>query len=245
MSATADRPHSAEQYEQFDREGYFVLERFFTADEIAAVTSNIDAKMEELQRSKPEEGSRNLPGHGMLVLDFMAEHDDELKRFCSHARLVDVLKPLIGPDIRLFYNQAIYKPSENPREFPWHQDNGYAPVKPEQYITCWIALNDATVENGCIWVQPRTHTNGTRPHVDSPLGKVGYQGDEQGIPVPVPAGSVIVFSSLLLHRSGPNLSNGVRKAYILQYFQADAKNGRTGATFSDRILVCENGCALT
>lgn len=229
------------QLEQFEREGYFVLERFFDQEEIAAVTANIDAKMEALKASRPKEGTKNLPGHGMLVLDFMAEGDEELRRFCAQPKLVEVLKPLIGDDIRLYYNQAIYKPSENPREFPWHQDNGYTPVKPDQYITCWIALNDATAENGCIWVQPRTHKQGMLEHVDSPIGKVGYKGEETGIPVPIPAGSMIVFSSLLLHRSGPNVSNGVRKGYIVQYIPADATNGRTGKAFDERILVCKDG----
>lgn len=232
---------SSEQLEQFENDGYFILERFFTPDEINAITANIDAKMEALKAARPQEGSRNLPGHGMLVLDFMAEDDKELAEFCAHPRLVSILKELIGDDIRLYYNQAIYKPPENPREFPWHQDNGYAPVKPDQYITCWIALNDATIENGCIWVQPRTHKQGTFEHVDSPNGKVGYQGSETGIPVPIPAGSIIVFSSLLLHRSGPNVSSGVRKAYIVQYIPAEAYSGRSGKPFDDRILICGNG----
>jgi hypothetical protein len=228
---------SSDQFSTWENDGYFVLPGFFSPQELSPVVANIDHRMDVLQQSRPQKDGINQSGHGMLVLDFLAEQDLELRTFCAHAPLMDLLRPRLGDTIRLFYNQAIYKPLENPREFPWHQDNGYVPVKPDEYITCWIALNDATIENGCIWVQPGTHRSGTLPHVDSPIGKVGYQGDDEGIPVPVPQGSVIVFSSLLLHRSGPNVSNGVRKAYVLQYIPGDAYNGRTGNPYTDRLIM--------
>ena len=46
--------------------------------------------------------------------------------------------------MRLYWDQAVYKKPDTAASFPWHQDNGYAYVEPQQYLTCWIALTDAT-----------------------------------------------------------------------------------------------------
>jgi ectoine hydroxylase-related dioxygenase (phytanoyl-CoA dioxygenase family) len=70
---------------------------------------------------------------------------------------------------------------------------------------------------------------------------VGYRGPDAGIPLPLKKGDMAVFSSLLLHRSGPNLTQGVRKAYVVQYIPAHARNGTTGAPFDDRLWVTRSG----
>ncbi|MBW2373758.1 MAG: phytanoyl-CoA dioxygenase family protein [Deltaproteobacteria bacterium] len=63
---------------------------------------------------------------------------------------------LIGPDVRLYWEQAVYKYPERPRRFRWHQDNGCTYVKPQQYVTCWVALSDAMRDSGCPWGRPVT-----------------------------------------------------------------------------------------
>ncbi len=124
----------------------------------------------------------------------------------------------MGPDVNLYWDQAVYKKPEKPRRFPWHQDNGYAYVEPQQYLTVWLALTDATVDNGCPWVVPGLHRAGTLRHtyVD-PLGWECLSDPEGAVAAPVPAGGAVVFSSLTPHLTGPNTTDGVRKAYILQY----------------------------
>ena len=78
---------------------------------------------------------------------------------------------LVGPDVRLYWDQAVYKKTEKPRRVPWHQDNGYTYVEPQEYLTVWLALTDATLDNGCPEVAPGCHRLGTLAHhyVD-PLG---------------------------------------------------------------------------
>ena len=77
---------------------------------------------------------------------------------------------LIGPDVRLYWDQAVYKKPGNPEIFPWHQDNGYTYVEPQQYLTCWVALTDADEENGCPFVVPGVHRHGTLAHGLTDLG---------------------------------------------------------------------------
>jgi ectoine hydroxylase-related dioxygenase (phytanoyl-CoA dioxygenase family) len=125
---------------------------------------------------------------------------------------------LVGPDVRLYWDQAVYKKPEKPRRFPWHQDNGYAYVEPQQYLTCWLALTDATVANGCPWVAPGLHRMGTLAHAYvEPLGFECIEDADDAVPAEVRAGGAVVFSSLTPHMTGPNTTSAVRKAYILQY----------------------------
>ena len=125
----------------------------------------------------------------------------------------------------MYWDQAVYKKPEKPRRFPWHQDNGYTFIEPQQYLTCWIALTDATEQNGCPWVAPGVHRVGTLAHtyVD-PLGFECFaEPPAPAIAAPVRAGSAVVFSSLTPHFTGPNLTGEVRKAYILQYAPVGAR----------------------
>ena len=124
---------------------------------------------------------------------------------------------VIGPDVRLYWDQAVYKEPEKPRSFPWHQDNGYTFIEPQQYLTCWVALTDATVENGCPWVMPGLHRLGTLEHWMTDYGWECLHDPVGAVPVPARAGDIVVFSSLTPHLTGPNTSDSVRKAYIVQF----------------------------
>ena len=116
-----------------------------------------------------------------------------------------------------------------------HQDNGYVAIEPEHYLTCWLALNDATLENGCIWARPRSHLGGVVEHKPTPIGLQCYFGDDPGIPVPVRQGSMIAFSSKLMHRSGPNQSSGI------QYSVEGAHSPTTGQVFNNGPLIARGG----
>jgi ectoine hydroxylase-related dioxygenase (phytanoyl-CoA dioxygenase family) len=137
--------------------------------------------------------------------------------------LVDLCADLIGPDVNLYWDQAVYKKPDKPRRFPWHQDNGYTFIEPQQYLTIWLALTDATLDNGCPRVAPGLHKYGTLAHhyVD-PLGFECFTDPPAQSAAPVKAGGAVVFSSLMPHLTGPNLTDAVRKAYIVQYAPAGA-----------------------
>jgi ectoine hydroxylase-related dioxygenase (phytanoyl-CoA dioxygenase family) len=139
-----------------------------------------------------------------------------LRAFCAGPVFQDLARDLIGPDVRLYWDQAVYKKPEKPQRFPWHQDNGYTYVEPQQYLTCWVALTDATVESGCPWVAPGLHRLGTLRHWMTDLGWQCLDDPSGPVPVPARAGSIVVFSSLTPHTTGPNLTPGVRRAYIVQ-----------------------------
>jgi ectoine hydroxylase-related dioxygenase (phytanoyl-CoA dioxygenase family) len=217
-----------EQAAQFDRDGFVVLDGVFTPDEIAAVraiTDDFEAKSDAFLKSQ-RDGRLMIAETGAITFTtHLVTKSPELAAFARHPRLVRICADLVGPDVNLYWDQAVYKKPEKPRRFPWHQDNGYAYVEPQQYLTCWIPLTDATKANGCPQVTVGVHRSGTLEHryVD-PLGFECFH-DPVG-PVRVaeaPVGSVVAFSSLTPHLTGPNTTDEVRKAYIIQYAPVGAE----------------------
>lgn len=157
--------------------------------------------------------------------DHLAEGDPGIMAFVKRPEFVQITTDLIGPDVSLYWNQSVYKAPGGTKEFPWHQDDGYMPVTPAPYLTLWLAITDATVENGCVWVLPGTHKRGLLPHIDTPIGKECHSlsDPDQGVPCPLKAGSMAAFWSLTVHKSGLNVSDGMRKAFVIQYSAADLK----------------------
>ncbi len=216
-----------DQARQFDDQGFFVLEGAFDAETISAVrdeTDRFEAKVEAQLRSLANERISIAEAGAITFTTHLVAKSDVLREFARGPVFAALCADLVGPDVNLYWDQAVYKKPEKPRRFPWHQDNGYAYVKPQQYLTCWVALTDATVTNGCPQVVPGLHREGTLRHdyVD-PLGFECFSDPQEVAPAPVEAGGIVVFSSLTPHLTGPNTTKDVRKAYILQYAPAGAE----------------------
>ena len=87
----------------------------------------------------------------------LVTQSDILKKFSKHEVFSKLCKDLIGPNVRLYWDQAVYKKPGTKDEFPWHQDNGYTFIQPQAYLTCWVALTDTDETNGCPCVLPGLH----------------------------------------------------------------------------------------
>jgi ectoine hydroxylase-related dioxygenase (phytanoyl-CoA dioxygenase family) len=208
------------QARQYDEQGYFLLENAFAQNEIRAVTEAIDPIEQAYEQQLREQFNGKLFIAKADAITFtinLVLRSHVLKDFSRHRIFRDICHDTIGPGARLYWEQAVYKKPGNPEEFPWHQDNGYTFTEPQQYLTCWVPLTDATLDNGCPWVVPGAHRYGTLHHDVMPLGLECLKAPENAVAVPAKAGDIVVFSSLTPHRTGPNLTTGVRKSYILQY----------------------------
>jgi ectoine hydroxylase-related dioxygenase (phytanoyl-CoA dioxygenase family) len=159
----------------------------------------------------------------LTVTLHVASRSKVLRDLVASTPMTDLCHDLIGPDVNLYWDQAVYKKPEKPRRVPWHQDNGYTYIEPQQYLTIWLALTDATLDNGCPRVAPGLHKLGTLAHdYVEPLGYECFTDPPRQVAAPVNAGGAVVFSSLMPHLTGPNLTDEVRKAYIVQYAPAGA-----------------------
>jgi phytanoyl-CoA hydroxylase len=216
----------AEQARQYDESGFFLLEGALTPPEVAELIAAIDpleARTEAALRERA--GGRFFIARAdeITFSTHLVIESPLLREFTSSRLFADLGADLIGTDVRLYWDQAVYKKPGTESPFPWHQDNGYAFVEPQQYLTCWVALTDATEENGCPWVVPGLHRLGTLAHDYSDIGFVCLREPEGAVPVPAPAGSIVVFSSLTPHSTGPNRTDAVRKSYIVQFAPSGAE----------------------
>jgi phytanoyl-CoA hydroxylase len=211
---------SEAQARQYDERGFFVLEDAFDAETIAELVAAIDPLEVALERVVREQmgGRAFIMRAGEITFTpHLVSRCEIARSFTRHEVFRDLVYDLIGPDVRLYWDQSVYKKPGVSEPFPWHQDNGYTYVEPQQYLTCWVALNDATVENGCPWVLPGRHREGTWAHELTDLGFVCATDSQGALPAPVKAGGMVVFSSLTPHATGPNTTDATRKTYIVQF----------------------------
>ena len=209
-----------DQVKLYDEEGYFLLKDAFTKDEIAQVISEIDPFEEKVTEDlrQYEDGKFLISrADDITFTTHLVLYSEFLKSFARHKVFQGLCEDLIGGDVRLYWDQAVYKKSDTQEDFPWHQDNGYTFVNPQAYLTCWIPLTDTDESNGCPWVIPKLHKKGTLKHN---ITELGYKIDldaADATAVPAKAGDIVVFSSLTPHCTGPNTTPDTRKSYILQY----------------------------
>ncbi len=208
------------QARAYDEWGYFVLDGAFDAATLADLDAAIapgEAFARRFLDDMPD-GRFGVAGTDtQTIAPHLVARSEYLRAFCAHPVLAGLCADLIGPDVRLYWDQSVYKQPKSAEPVLWHQDNGYAFVEPQSYLTCWIAITDATLDNGCVRVMPGVHRDGTLAHEDTAIGFECWADDTAAVPVPVRAGSIVVFTSLTPHATGVNVTDTVRKAYIVQY----------------------------
>jgi ectoine hydroxylase-related dioxygenase (phytanoyl-CoA dioxygenase family) len=164
----------------------------------------------------------------------------------SSPRLIDVVEQLVGPEVASNPIQHVrIKPPESmlPVDFKgglvgqtdWHQDQGVAlpEVDETEMLTVWIAITDATVENGCLCVVPGSHQRGLATHCPAKPGstRIGLHIPDEirGTnyqPVPIRKGGALFLHRRTMHASLRNLSDGARWSFDLRYQPAGQPTGR-------------------
>ena len=218
---------SSSEAEAFGKDGFVVLRAALDPGLIETVREVVD----ELEKDREAELKAKGGREGISQLDaitfsaHLVVKSKMLNDFARKSIFAELCHDLIGPDVNLYWDQAVYKKPENSRRFPWHQDNGYTFVLPQQYLTCWTPLTSATIENGCPQIVPGVHRLGTLRHIYvEPLGWECFENPPvDPVATPVEPGDIAVFSSLAPHLTGPNGTNETRKAYIVQFAPSGAE----------------------
>ena len=157
-------------------------------------------------------------------------------------RVLDTVQALIGPEIYCHpaHHVRIKLPVEAVKggvndltgTVTGHQDQaGTLPEADDSnIITAWLAINDATEANGCLMVIPGSHRGELLPHGPLPHGGAGIPEEhlpaKEFIPLPVPRGGAIFLTSRTIHRSLPNLSDGIRWSVDARYMPIGRPTGR-------------------
>ena len=145
-----------DQARRWSEDGYFLLEDALDHATVERVTAEIDPWEARVEAALREQGGRRFIARAdeITFTIHLVLRSPYLRELCAGPLFQDLGRDLLGPAVRLYWDQAVYKKPGTEAPFPWHQDNGYAYVVPQQYVTCWVALTDATESNGCPLVVP-------------------------------------------------------------------------------------------
>lgn len=213
--------------EQYRREGYTLCPEFLGGSDLARMTDRINAYIEEQVAA----GAR--PEH----LDKPHTKDPAFLGLCGMPAILDAVEQFIGPDIVLFSCHIICKAKGDGLEVPWHQDAIYWPLEPMDVITLWLAIDESTVENGCMRVIPCTHTSGAIEHIDiaQPETKVLHRGVApesvdlgKAVDCVLPRGGCSFHAPYLIHGSAPNASSKRRCGFTMRFMPASTRLIRDG-----------------
>ncbi len=161
----------------------------------------------------------------------MVESDDLFQKLGLHDNIVGVVEQILGPDLKMYRNTVMLKPPGVGSAKGMHQDSPYWPIQPMDLCSCWFALDDATLENGCMGVLPGWHQKGALAHVNVPDDFVidpKLYDMSQTVMAPVRAGGGLFFHSLAPHYTAPNTSKKWRRAIALAYMSSQSKYNREG-----------------
>ena len=224
---------SAEQFARFERDGYLVVDRFLSAGEVARVKEGIERACQERRNMSQDADGFNLEKENDASLDTTANakqpgmfrkiqgavfHVPPVREVFTSKKMIDCMEDVMGPSIHYHSSKVMFKPAHGGAAKPWHQDAAYWKEYEPNQVTVWIALDDATEENGCVWGIPGSHKLGLIPHVAKELQIEESRIDaRKAVPVPVRSGGLLIFHSLVLHMSKKNTSDKNRWAIICDY----------------------------
>jgi phytanoyl-CoA hydroxylase len=151
-----------------------------------------------------------------------------MKKFLFNQKIVDVLTKIVSPNIKCMQSMLFVKGPGKAGQ-AWHQDEFYIPTRDKSLVGAWIAIDDATVDNGCLWIIPgrpghmmRRVKNESNEYADVDTIDVSNFKD-QAIPVEVKSGSVVFFNGYTLHSSLRNKTTDCfRTALVNHYMSAES-----------------------
>ncbi|TBL74697.1 phytanoyl-CoA dioxygenase family protein [Paenibacillus thalictri] len=221
---------TAEQKEQFDTDGYLIVRKVFSEDELGEIKTTF----EQISQT-------TVPGYFEPVLD---ESADPLKRYprivhphrfnavamkyMLHPKVMRIMEDLYQEEALAAQSMFYYKPPGS-RGQALHQDNFYLKVEPGNCIAAWTAIDPAEEENGGMLIVPRTHqfdlvcpdTADEKESFTTHLVKPPK--DRKPVPAVMDAGDVLLFNGNMIHGSYRNKTKDrFRRSFICHYANASA-----------------------
>jgi len=230
-------PLGPEERAYYDRNGFLVLDRALTSDQVSTILAdttrlcrNADGSVTGISPADPVLSDDEVL-RSVLCIHFPHKLSPSMHEALHFPAVVQALTTLVGPDVKCMQSMLFIKASGKPGQ-AWHQDEDYIPTRDRSLIGAWIALDDATVENGCLWVIPGSHRPGVlwkqEWHEDRRFDcsleskNFPYTGADE-VPVEVKKGSVVLFNGYTLHRSLPNrAASGFRRSLVNHYMSAQS-----------------------
>ena len=240
---TTDAPAAThlEQHEidTFGEQGFLRKGKILTEEELELLRHEYDAVFEQawkenklsnlsIDRGTDVETKRKAPEQ-MLQITQMCERNIHYRKLLYHDRILDLVADLIGPNIQLFHDQALFKPAHVGGSISWHQDNAYWKCRPANLVSCWLTLDDVDRENGAMQLIPGSHLKPVwhdQHESSNSLLKLEGVDESKAVVVDLPAGGCMFHHCQTLHYTQPNTTDRQRRALAIHFMPP--------GTFSER-----------
>ncbi|HVU23488.1 MAG TPA: phytanoyl-CoA dioxygenase family protein [Opitutus sp.] len=213
----------AAQVDEFNREGFLV----FRAPVLPpAKFAALKAYFEDILAALPADERPE-------AMDVPHFAHPRLLEWAFDAAILDLVEPVVGPDIALFSTHFICKPLGNGRRVPWHEDSAYwkGKIEPMEVCTLWLAIDPSRQENGCMMVIPRTHREGRagfsdyddvdpRRNVFSSEIRKTQRDETRRVPIELEPNQCSLHDARIMHGSEPNTSRLRRCGWTLRFCPA-------------------------
>ena len=244
-----DYPLTDEHVAFFEENGYVRCDDVLSAEALEVVRRGVDrgrAERKGIARDLADDGAKD--GHDrILQMLNLWELYPEIKAYVFGGQIARMAQQLMGsPTVHLYHDQALIKEPGPSAPSPWHQDQPYWPSKEPGMISCWMALDDVTVERGCMQFIPGSHRWGEFPPMsfkgDGPALKDYLSAEQRArwtpTPVELKAGSCTFHHGLTFHYANANTTEHIRRAFVTIYIPAGityAAEDKMANPFADSI----------
>lgn len=223
---------SKDECDVFEREGHLAFDTVFDPNEVRAFGDAYDECLDRLREDQQYKSIRKgqlEDGTDTEVYQIRCAHlfHPLFGELIRDARILDRVETVIGENLRVILCQGLYKPAHTGGEIAWHQDDYYFRVdKPNAVVSCWMAFDDVTRENGCMWVIPRAHHQ-LWDHEGIEAAGYAMSNPDEGaaIPIEIKAGQMMFHHGATPHRTLPNTTDSPRRALAIHYMDATARLG--------------------
>lgn len=245
-------PLTEAQVREFREKGFLQAVDALSPEETGLLRDRLNDVLEGRSKAQPA-AKRNMLGDTEQVVIQVVniwEADDLFREHLYHPVICSMVAQLMGTEtLRVWHDQVQYKPPRVGGKTSWHQDHPYWPIiQPADLVSAWVALEDATIENGCMRMVPRSHlwgphkggTIGTNPDFSPGYDPTLIPSDEtvEIVPCEVKAGQVMFHHCLTWHGSPPNPSERGRPAIAVHYMPGYTRYVPSGGHLvEDRVTV--------
>lgn len=204
-----------EQITSFEEDGYLLVRGLLSAEDAAALRAEAHGLADRLGNPDATWASVRDKPTRITHCHNVQFHSAAFTRLLLDPRFTGAAQSLIGPNVQLHHCKMFVKPPEQGSPFPMHQDYHYFPHARDSMIAAIFHFDDAPIERGCLRVVPGSHRLGPLPAVGEDRHVEGY-AVEDALALPARAGDVLFFKYLLIHGSGPNVSDTARTTLLVQ-----------------------------
>lgn len=245
------------QIDEFQERGFIMGPQVLSEAQADAMRERMMAVLEGRGQGRPEL-SHNMLGEASPRVVYQIvniwEADDLFREHIYNEEICALASQLMGdPVVRVWHDQVQFKPAKVGGMTAWHQDHPYWPIiQPADLVSAWTALDDATVENGCMWMVPGSHhwgphkggTIGTNVETFEPtpdLSLIPEKTTIDTVPCEVRKGQVMFHHCLTWHGSPNNSSERGRPAIAVHYMPGYTRYEPVGEHVMDRRVSVKPG----